>query len=76
MVGTALIVSLLGAPALGQETPEARIARGVALRQEGRDEAAPQHCDACLSGDYPTSLTDHDDLERRNQLLLQEGRRA
>ncbi len=40
MVGTALIVSLLGAPALGQETPEARIARGVALRQEGRDEAA------------------------------------
>jgi hypothetical protein len=42
VVGTALIVSLLGAPALCQETPEARIARGVALRQEGRDEAALQ----------------------------------
>ncbi|HYD12081.1 MAG TPA: amidophosphoribosyltransferase [Allosphingosinicella sp.] len=47
-----------------------------ALGEEGRDEAAPQHCDACFTGDYPTSLTDHDDLERRNQLLLQEGRRA
>ncbi len=47
-----------------------------ALGEQGRDEAAPQLCDACLSGDYPTSLTDHDDLERRNQLLLQEGRRA
>ncbi|WP_395612733.1 amidophosphoribosyltransferase [Allosphingosinicella sp.] len=47
-----------------------------ALGEQGRDEAAPQLCDACLSGDYPTSLTDHDDMERRNQLLLQEGRRA
>jgi amidophosphoribosyltransferase len=47
-----------------------------ALGEQGRDEAAPQHCDACFTGDYPTSLTDHDDLERRNQLLLQEGRRG
>ena len=47
-----------------------------ALGEQGRDEAAPQLCDACLSGDYPTSLTDQEDLERRNQLLLQEGRRA
>ncbi len=47
-----------------------------ALGEQGRDETAPQHCDACFTGDYPTSLTDHDDLERRNQLLLQEGRRA
>ncbi len=47
-----------------------------ALGEQGRDEAAPQHCDACFTGDYPTSLTDHDDLERRNQLSLQEGRIA
>ena len=47
-----------------------------ALGEEGRDEAAPQHCDACFTGDYPTSLTDREDLERRNQLLLQEGHRA
>jgi len=47
-----------------------------ALGEQGRDEAAPQHCDACFTGDYPTSLTDREDLERRNQLLLQEGRRA
>ncbi len=47
-----------------------------ALGEHGRDEAAPQHCDACFTGDYPTSLTDHDDLERRNQLSLQEGRVA
>ena len=47
-----------------------------ALGEQGRDEAAPQHCDACFTGDYPTSLTDHDDLERRNQLSLQEGLRA
>ena len=47
-----------------------------ALGEDGRDEAAPQHCDACFTGDYPTSLTDHDDQERRNQLSLQEGRVA
>jgi amidophosphoribosyltransferase len=47
-----------------------------ALGEHGRDDMAPQHCDACFTGDYPTSLTDHDDLERRNQLLLQEGRVA
>jgi amidophosphoribosyltransferase len=47
-----------------------------ALGEHGRDEAAPQHCDACFTGDYPTSLTDQEDLERRNQLSLQEGRIA
>jgi amidophosphoribosyltransferase len=47
-----------------------------ALGEQGRDEAAPQHCDACFTGAYPTSLTDQEDLERRNQLSLQEGRRA
>ena len=47
-----------------------------ALGEQDRDAGAPQHCDACFTGDYPTSLTDHDDLERRNQLSLQEGRVA
>lgn len=47
-----------------------------AIGEQGRDEAAPQHCDACFTGAYPTSLTDQEDLERRNQLSLQEGRRA
>jgi amidophosphoribosyltransferase len=47
-----------------------------ALGEQGRDEAAPQHCDACFTGAYPTSLTDQEDLERRNQLSLQEGRVA
>jgi len=30
----------------------------------GRDNARPQYCDACFSGDYPTSLTD---LAKREQ---------
>ena len=30
--------------------------RAVGL--EGRDDAAPQYCDACFTGDYPTRLTD------------------
>ena len=47
-----------------------------AIGEEERDGASPQTCDACFTGDYPTSLTDREDLERRNQLLLQEGRRA
>jgi amidophosphoribosyltransferase len=47
-----------------------------ALGEQGRDEAAPQHCDACFTGAYPTSLTDQEALERRNQLSLQEGRVA
>jgi amidophosphoribosyltransferase len=29
-----------------------------AVGREGRDPAAPQFCDACFTGDYPTSLTD------------------
>mgnify|MGYP006174123231 CR=1 FL=1 len=31
-----------------------------ALGQQ-RDSAAPQRCDACFTGDYPTSLTDVDE---------------
>jgi amidophosphoribosyltransferase len=29
-----------------------------AVGAKGRDNAAPQFCDACFTGDYPTSLTD------------------
>ena len=39
-----------------------------AIGEEGRDEGAPQHCDACFTGDYPTLLTDQEDLEKRNEL--------
>jgi amidophosphoribosyltransferase len=47
-----------------------------AIGEEQRDEAEPQHCDACFSGDYPTSLTDQEELERKNQLGLVEERAA
>src|SRR5437868_1297603 len=47
-----------------------------AIGEEQRDEAEPQHCDACFSGDYPTSLTDQEELERKNQLGLVEERVA
>ena len=29
-----------------------------AVGAEGRDNSCPQFCDACFTGDYPTSLTD------------------
>ncbi|MCB2088801.1 MAG: amidophosphoribosyltransferase, partial [Sphingomonadaceae bacterium] len=29
-----------------------------AVGQESRDKKCPQFCDACFTGDYPTSLTD------------------
>jgi amidophosphoribosyltransferase len=47
-----------------------------AIGEEQRDDAEPQHCDACFSGDYPTSLTDQEELERKNQLGLVEERAA
>ena len=37
---------------------------------QGRDAAAPQHCDACFSGDYPTHLTDQDEEEGGQLHLL------
>jgi amidophosphoribosyltransferase len=36
--------------------------RAVGL--DGRDDGRPQYCDACFTGDYPTSLTD---LARREE---------
>jgi amidophosphoribosyltransferase len=47
-----------------------------ALGDEQRDEAAPQHCDACFTGDYPTHLTDQEDREQKHQLELQDERVA
>ena len=41
-------------------------ALGEAKRADGR----PQYCDACFTGDYPTTLTDQDDVVVTNQLEL------
>jgi amidophosphoribosyltransferase len=30
-----------------------------AMWEPGRDNASPQFCDACFTGDYPIALTDH-----------------
>ena len=40
-----------------------------ALGEELREESQPQYCDACFSGDYPTRLTDQEDLQPHGQLL-------
>ena len=41
-----------------------------AVGEDVRDEAQPQYCDACFTGDYPTRLTDHEDSEPADQLAL------
>ena len=41
-----------------------------ALGEGERDEAQPQQCDACFTGDYPTRLTDHEESEPADQLAL------
>jgi amidophosphoribosyltransferase len=41
-----------------------------ALGEEARDDAEPQHCDACFTGAYPTRLTDQEELESPDQLAL------
>ena len=41
-----------------------------AAGEAGRDENAPQFCDACFSGDYPTQLTDNDDRSNVHNLSL------
>lgn len=45
-----------------------------ALGEAGRDAALPTHCDACFTGDYPTPLTDHDDLTVPDQFALLDER--
>jgi len=41
-----------------------------AVGEPGRDDLAPQYCDACFSGDYPIRLTDHDEHPVPEQLSL------
>ncbi|WP_174275105.1 amidophosphoribosyltransferase [Sphingomonas bacterium] len=45
-----------------------------ALGEAGRDPARPSHCDACFTGDYPTPLTDHDDVAVPDQFALLDER--
>jgi amidophosphoribosyltransferase len=41
-----------------------------ALGEANRRDDAPQFCDACFTGDYPTRLTDQEDVEIPEQLSL------
>lgn len=41
-----------------------------ALGEKERVKKCPQHCDACFTGEYPTTLTDHDDVDQPNQLTM------
>jgi len=41
-----------------------------ALGEPSRHDDAPQFCDACFTGDYPTRLTDQEDIEIPDQLSL------
>ena len=40
-----------------------------AVGEKPRNSACPQFCDACFTGDYPTSLTDLSRREDRQQQL-------
>lgn len=39
-----------------------------AMGEKNRDDARPQFCDACFSGDYPVRLTDQDGVDKPAQL--------
>ncbi len=41
-----------------------------ALGEERRAHIRPQYCDACFTGEYPTRLTDQDEIAPENQLSL------
>jgi amidophosphoribosyltransferase len=41
-----------------------------AIGESRREGNQPQYCDACFTGDYPTTLTDFDDQAEVNQLEL------
>ncbi|MCB9986742.1 MAG: amidophosphoribosyltransferase [Rhodospirillales bacterium] len=47
-----------------------------ALRMPGRDNAAPQFCDACLTGDYAIRLTDFEGREDRTRTVSSMGEAA
>jgi len=44
-----------------------------ALGEKGRDNAHPQYCDACFSGDYAIKLTDFEDKDHQGELSLLAG---
>ncbi|MDQ2877678.1 MAG: amidophosphoribosyltransferase [Pseudomonadota bacterium] len=41
-----------------------------ALGEHGRADIRPSHCDACFTGDYPTTLTDQDEVASVDQFAL------
>ena len=41
-----------------------------ALGETSRDSGQPQYCDACFTGQYPTTLTDQDEMDQPGQLIL------
>ena len=41
-----------------------------ALGQAKRSDTQPSHCDACFTGDYPTTLTDQDESETVDQFAM------
>ncbi len=41
-----------------------------ALGEPQRNAIRPSHCDACFTGDYPTTLTDQDDVVQIDQFAL------
>ena len=47
-----------------------------ALGEDSRHQNKPQYCDACFTGEYPTSLTDHDEAEQSELILLSDRKSA
>ncbi|MEY3877058.1 MAG: amidophosphoribosyltransferase [Pseudomonadota bacterium] len=47
-----------------------------ALGEDSRNKNQPQYCDACFTGDYPTTLTDHEEHESGDLILLGERKSA
>ncbi len=41
-----------------------------AVGEDLREESQPQYCDACFTGDYPTRLTDQEEVSPADQLTL------
>ena len=41
-----------------------------AVGEANRNNEAPQYCDACFSGEYPTALTDHEGSDNVRTLSL------
>ena len=56
--------------------PFIRLEYERALGETARIANAPQFCDACFTGDYPTRLTDHEAAETPTQLGLLAERRG